>query len=655
LLATRALHQCGHAGQGIKVAHDGRGVAQVFDGLEQRHHDQVVVRLCVQCAAHQAHFLLQQQHFEQVAHGFGVADDVVADRLLAKGVQHALGGFKDGQLRHGVFAVVGTGHTQWAGVVQQTQQQGLLGVLVELAVVFFHAGGGEQFGHHFFVLVRALTQVHRGQVKAKHLHGADQWVQALCGHGFAVVAAQGRFDHAQVGQKFFGAGVGVLWGHGMACGLATGQVFERGGQAGVDAGERSAVRFVLAVLVGVGRFGGQGLHLGAKGHQHGRQRQLAAQVVHFGQVVAQGHIALAGQGVFQCLGGHVGVAVAVAADPLTHAQKAGNRLARQGFFQLGVQLGDFAQEGGFVIAQRVFNLVGHGEFGEAQQARLPQLHHAGAHLLLVGGQLFGCQGVLGSVHRCGAGLDGVAFGQQVGDVALGVQNAFALHFGRVGGEHGRDVAGGQHVRDAFGRDARPAQALQRHVDAAFLRVACALVDGAAADVVAVFGQVGQVTEVSEGADHADGAVTGQAFEQLFQRLVGLVVGVTAEGHRQLADLLDQLKGLGSFLHPDHVAQDAAKKADVFDQRTLAVALVGFAGADVFGKRGGGFWCGLFHRSVCGEGWFGKLVGGACGAVPHASIGQPLEITNWFHLEMKPFHREIHRVFDFRPRHRDRHP
>jgi hypothetical protein len=52
------------------------------------------------------------------------------------------------------------------------------------------------------------------------------------------------------------------------------------------------------------------------------------------------------------------------------------------------------------------------------------------------------------------------------------------------------------------RDARPAQALQRNFDAAFLRVAGTLVDGPASDVMPVLGQVGQVAEVGEGADHA---------------------------------------------------------------------------------------------------------------------------------------------------------
>jgi hypothetical protein len=41
------------AGQRVELAHDGLGVAQVADGLEQRHDDQVVARAVVQRAAQQ--------------------------------------------------------------------------------------------------------------------------------------------------------------------------------------------------------------------------------------------------------------------------------------------------------------------------------------------------------------------------------------------------------------------------------------------------------------------------------------------------------------------------------------------------------------------------------------------------------------------------
>ena len=96
-------------------------------------------------------------------------------------------------------------------------------------------------------------------------------------------------------------------------------------------------------------------------------------------------------------------------------------------------------------------------------------------------------------------------------------------------------------------------------------------DGTPADVVAVFGQVGQVAEIGEGPDHADGLVAAEAFEQLFQGFVGLVIGVAPKSHRQLAHLLDQVKGGLSFLFADHIAQEAAQQANVFHQRALVLA------------------------------------------------------------------------------------
>jgi succinyl-CoA synthetase alpha subunit len=118
-------------------------------------------------------------------------------------------------------------------------------------------------------------------------------------------------------------------------------------------------------------------------------------------------------------------------------------------------------------------------------------------------------------------------------------------------------------------------------------------------VVPVFGQVGQVAEVGEGADHAHRAVAAQALEQLLQRLVGRLVGVAAERHRELADLLDQVVRSLAFLLADHIAQDATEQADVVDQ---GLVLVGPATAP--GRVDGG--CGAGRRSRHG--------GGRCGVV-----------------------------------------
>ena len=133
---------------------------------------------------------------------------------------------------------------------------------------------------------------------------------------------------------------------------------------------------------------------------------------------------------------HAPVAVAIAADPLAHAQEAGHRLTVECCFKFGIQLGNLAQEGRFVVRQGVFDLVSHRQLGKTQQSGLPQLHHAGTYLQFIGRQFARTQGVLVGIDRGRTGFDGIAIGQQMRNVAFGVQNAFALYFGRVGGEHG---------------------------------------------------------------------------------------------------------------------------------------------------------------------------------------------------------------------------
>ena len=134
---------------------------------------------------------------------------------------------------------------------------------------------------------------------------------------------------------------------------------------------------------------------------------------------------------------------------------------------------------------------------------MPQLHDACAHLRFVGGQFTGAQCVFFVLKKSTAHFDFVALSQKPGDAAFGVQNAFALHFGRVSCQYWRHIALRKRIGDGFGRNTGPAQARHGNLHAALLRVTCAFVDGAAADVVAVFGQIGQMGEIREGADYAD--------------------------------------------------------------------------------------------------------------------------------------------------------
>ena len=257
--------------------------------------------------------------------------------------------------------------------------------------------------------------------------------------------------------------------------------------------------------------------------------------------------------------------------------------------QVGVQLGNLPQKSGFVVAQRVVDFVEHRELGVAQQAGLPQLRDPGAQLLLVGGQRLGGQGVFAVACGQRECFDVVTRREQLGNAALGVQNALALHLGRVGRQHRRHKTVGQQFGDGARRNTGPAQPCQCHVQAAFLGVACALMHRAPADVVAVFGQVGQVAEVGEGADHADRLVTREGLEHFFQRLVGFLVGIPPKSHGQQPRLFHQLIGGHTVLFPDHVAQKAAQQSDVVQQGAFVVARVfavagagGGSGFDSFG-------------------------------------------------------------------------
>ncbi|MNT76950.1 hypothetical protein D3C72_2160150 [compost metagenome] len=53
---------------------------------------------------------------------------------------------------------------------------------------------------------------------------------------------------------------------------------------------------------------------------------------------------------------------------------------------------------------------------------------------------------------------------------------------------------------------------------------------AAADVVAVFRQIGQVREVGEGTDHAHRLVARQVLEQGLERFLRILVVIAAVGH-----------------------------------------------------------------------------------------------------------------------------
>ncbi len=145
------------------------------------------------------------------------------------------------------------------------------------------------------------------------------------------------------------------------------------------------------------------------------------------------------------------------------------------------------------------------EPGAAQEVGLPQRQHGAAQRLLAE------RGLLRRER------DAIAFGQQLGHLHLAVDRALAPHLGRMGGQHRRDMAGGEEGRELRARDARLPGARERvgHRALAWCRSGEGVRAGAT-DVVLVLGDIGQVREEAEGADHLDGVSAREAVQRAFE-------------------------------------------------------------------------------------------------------------------------------------------
>ena len=155
-----------------------------------------------------------------------MADDVVADRLGTKVLAQLPGGLKNGQFTQRMLGIAGPRYPKWPCIAQLLDQQAAFGSFIELGIAALQLGSRQQFGHHQLMLVRALAQVDRGQMKAKDLDRPDQRAQPLRRQGGAVVRMQRGFYGAQIGQKIGRTGIGVLGRHRVARRVAAGQRLE---------------------------------------------------------------------------------------------------------------------------------------------------------------------------------------------------------------------------------------------------------------------------------------------------------------------------------------------------------------------------------------------------------------------------------------------
>jgi len=266
-------------------------------------------------------------------------------------------------------------------------------------------------------------------------------------------------------------------------------------------------------------------------------------------------------------------------------------VAGQRLLDLGIEPRDLLQEGGPVVRQRVLDLVGHRELRVAQHPGLPQLRDTRPQRGLVARQV-----ARGDEHVAGR--------HQLGDGPLGIQQALALDFGGVGGEHRREVGVPERAGDLGGTDVARGQPLEGQRQRALQQRTAARLLVAPAHRVPVLGDVGQMREVAERPDHRHGLVDGEALQQPAQRRAGGLVVLEPTGHRELAHPLDQVVGVAPLLFADHLAEDPAEQADVADREVAVVGSGGLSRCRGQGRLHGGglaFARGEWHGTG-GHGW-----------------------------------------------------
>ena len=301
----------------------------------------------------------------------------------------------------------------------------------------------------------------------------------------------------------------------------------------------------------VGRGIGQTRERGADLDQQAREREFSAECMHLFEVVREHQRRLALQCALQRGGIDIGVAVAVAADPGGDAEKRRQcdrcaRVARREFARgVLVQAWQFFEKGIAEERQAVFDFVGHSEARRAQHARLPDCQHA----------RFEARVDLAALVRRQAALAALAARRhQLGDVEFGVENAFALHLGRVCGEHRHQHRVRKKCGYLRGWYARCREAVEGMGERARLgRGAGHQMGAGAAAVMLVFSDIGQMREVGKRAHHRHRALARQPVQGARQQCARSRVVIARGAHRQLADGLNRIEGVLPFERLDGAA------------------------------------------------------------------------------------------------------
>ncbi len=412
--------------------------------------------------------------------------------------------------------------------------------------------------------VGVFADVHGGELEAEGGQGADGAGEAAVGEEAAAVLAQGGLDDAQVVDELGGAEVVAALFVGGALGEALLGVL----QLLPDAGGLEPVRLLGVEALVAGADLGQPLQVGLEGGQQFVRGarvadgvgEEAAQLVDHLQGVVDAVFVLEDEDVPGHVGGDVGVAVAVAADPGAEGEGAGVvRELDAGALQLGGEvLQDVADGTGveFVeVVDGVAGLVGGLGPYDAQFVGLP-------HQVDVLGEAGVEAAAVGLVDR------GV---QEGGDAAQLVEDGAAGGLGGVRGEDGAHVE----VADRFAQvlGVGVLEPVGRAGEQSALGGALGAEFAAAVDL---FGDVGEVEVGGEGAHELGGGLQFGAAQQ-FGGGLAVLAGESAY-------LLDEFQQLGALLADEGLPEEITQPADV--------------GAQLAAGRRGGLVVGTAHR--CGS-------------------------------------------------------
>ena len=556
LHAAAAIDQPAIVMQAEQPVHDLRGIAQIVDGFEQRHH----IDGATPGRIDQPGFLEQHRDLEQIGHALGHRDDALRDHRRAIFGMRLRGDAEHRQLAGGFFAVADERRLQRPRAAQLGGEQRDPRVLIHRHVAGARDRGVDQLGDGALMNGGVLPDVERGEMEAKAIDRAPQPPQPAARDHRAAIGDERMMHHVEVGFELGGVGIRLRLCHRRAD-VIDAEPLCGGREPRIDAGHRQPIRLGAAMRRGVGRGFGQRAQLIRNAGEIGGNRQFQAKRLQLGEIVPERACALHLHRAAHHLGSDERIAVAVAADPAAHAQERGQLaclaiILREFVFEHAIEPRQLAQKRIVVERQPVADFVKHGELGPPQHVGLPQRQHRAPELLL---------DVAGFLRRH---LQPFAMIDQPRDLHLAVHGALAAHLGRMRGQHRRDQCLIEEFAQLLGAKTRLARMRQRRQHPALLG---AVAGPHLADVVLVLGDVGEVREIAEGAHDPHRFRNGQAVQEggEFVERVAIIVAMKAD--RLPADALDQIKDLVAFLIAHRVAENAAQQPDVGAQLGIFVS------------------------------------------------------------------------------------